>query len=85
MKLSTWKKRNNYTYIDIANMLTISKTSVYNILSDSYLPSDDIIKRIETVTNGAVKKRDFPKIHPKTCPECGKIISKRYKRKERET
>ena len=85
MKLLRWKKLNKYTYKALAELFSVSRTTIWNILSDSYLPSDELMEYITLKTKGAVTKRDFPKIHPKRCPECGKIISKRYKKKECET
>jgi hypothetical protein len=79
MNLASWKKLHNHSNITLAKFLGVSLTTVYNIISRRYLPSDLLISHIEKKTDGAVKRRDYNLPPEKNCPICGKKISNRKK------
>ena len=79
MNLSSWKELHNHSNKSLAKFLGVSLTTVYNIISRRYLPSDHLILHIEKKTDGAVKRRDYKLPPEKNCPTCGKKIRSRKK------
>jgi len=72
MKLADWLHRNHLTPGQLRSMLGVkSRTTVNRYLSGERTPREDVLRRIEAITGGAVTRADFDSNDP---PECAEVV-----------
>ena len=59
MDLAAYISMEKLTYTELAERLSVSTAAVHRYVKEGRVPTPDVMRRITTVTNGAVQPNDF--------------------------